>query len=217
MRKSAAMTVIALLALAGTSVAQQPPPPMERDTPPGPDMMRPPFRPEMQDRERMMRFQQQIEERWGSMVQNQLNLNDQQMDRLRAATRANQDRHRDLNRREEDLHRLVGEQLQPGVAANQDSLGRMLDGLLQARVSHVQSDQQFNRDLAQFLTPVQRARLFIMTRRFEERVGEIRGRMQGRMPMQGGQMQGRMPMPEGQMPMMKRQPPAPRPDEQDNQ
>ena len=216
MRKSAAMTVITLLALAGTAVAQQPQPPrpMERDTPPGPGMMRPPFRPEMQDRQRVMRFQQQIEERWGGMVQNQLNLNDQQMDRVRTATRANQDRHRDISRREEDLHRLIGEQLQPGVAANQDSLGRMLEGLLQARVAHVQSDQQLNRDLAQFLTPVQRARLFVMTRRFEQRVGEIRGRMQEGMPMQGGRMQERMPMQEGQMPMMKRQPPTPRPDDQ---
>lgn len=201
MRTSAGMTVATLLVLAGTALAQQPTPrPMGQDTPPGPGMMRPPFRPEMQDRERVMRFQQQIEERWGGMVQNQLNLNDQQMDRLRTATRANQDRHQDLNRREQDLHRLIGEQLQPGVAANQDSLGRMLDAALQARVSHVQSDQQLNRDLAQFLTPVQRARLFIMTRRFEERVGEIRGRMQGPMPAQPGQM-----------PMMRRQRPGPGP------
>ena len=187
MRKSAGIIVITLLALAGTAVAQQQQPrPMGQDTPPGPGMMRPPFRPEMQDRQRVMRFQQQIEERWGGMVQNQLNLNDQQMDRLRTATRANQDRHQDLNRREQDLHRAVGEQLQPGVAANQDSLGRMLEALLQTRVAHVQSDQQFNRELGQFLSAVQRARLFIMTRRFEERLGEIRGRMQGPMPGQPG-------------------------------
>jgi len=200
MRTSAGMTVATLLVLAGTALAQQPAPrPMGQDTPPGPGMMRPPFRPEMQDRERVMRFQQQIEERWGRAVQDQLNLNDQQMDRLRTATRANQDRHQDLNRREQDLHRAVGEQLQPGVAANQDSLSRMLDALLQTRLAHVQSDQQLNRDLG-FLSAVQRARLFIMTRRFEERVGEIRGRMQGRMPGQPGPM-----------PMMRRQRPGPGP------
>lgn len=201
MRTSAGMTVATLFVLAGTALAQQPAPrPMGQDTPPGPGMMRPPFRPEMQDRERVMRFQQQIEERWGGMVQNQLNLNDQQMDRLRTATRANQDRHQDLNRREQDLHRAIGEQLQPGVAANQDSLGRMLDAALQTRAAHVQSDQQFNRDLGQFLSAVQRARLFIMTRRFEERLGEIRGRMQGPMP----------PQP-GPMPMMRRQRQRPAP------
>lgn len=201
MRTSAGMTVATLFVLAGTALAQQPATrPMGQDTPPGPGMMRPPFRPEMQDRERVMRFQQQIEERWGGMVKNQLNLNDQQMDRLRTATRANQDRHQDLNRREQDLHRAVGAQLQPGVAANQDSLGRMLDALLQTRAAHVQSDQQFNRDLGQFLSAVQRARLFIMTRRFEERLGEIRGRMQGPAPGQPGPM-----------PMMRRQRPAPGP------
>jgi Spy/CpxP family protein refolding chaperone len=198
------MTVATLLVLAGTALAQQPAPrPMGQDTPPGPGMMRPPFRPEMQDRERVMRFQQQIEERFGRMVRVELNLNDQQMDRLRTAMRGNQDRHQDLNRREQDLHRAMADQLQPGVAANQDSLGRMLDAALQTRVSHVQSDQQFNRDLAQFLTPVQRARLVIMMKRFEERVGEIRGRMQGPMPGQPGPM-----------PMMRRPRPGAGPEEE---
>jgi hypothetical protein len=46
----------------------------------------------------------------------------------------------------------------------------------------VQSDQQFYRDLAQFLSPVQRARLFIMMRRFEERIDDIRGQLRDRRP-----------------------------------
>ncbi len=205
MKRVGGLSVVMLLCAVGTALAQQPAPrPVGQDTPPGPGMVRPPFRPEMQDRERVMRFQQQIEERFGRMVQVELNLNDQQMDRLRTAMRGNQDRHQDLNRREQDLHRAIGEQLQPGVAANQDSLGRMLDAALQTRVSHVQSDQQFNRDLAQFLTPVQRARLVIMMKRFEERVGEIRGRV-------GRQMQGQGMAPGMQPgPMMRRpRPPVP--------
>lgn len=116
-----------------------------------------------------------VEERWGRMVQVELGLSDQVMDRLRAAERANQDRHRDLERREEDLRRVVVNQMQPGVAANSEQLTRALDDLAAIRVQHAQSDQQLLRDLS-FLTPVQRARYVIMARRFRERIEDIRER-----------------------------------------
>jgi Spy/CpxP family protein refolding chaperone len=143
-----------------------PPPGWEPGPGPGPDF------------ERLRELRRRVEEQWGRMVQTELQLNDQQMDRLRAAMRANQDRRRDIDRREMDLQRAVERQLQPGVAANQDSLNRLLNSLAQARGSRAQSDQQFMREL-EFLTPVQRARLLLMMRRFEERIGEIRRRREG--------------------------------------
>ena len=210
MRTIGGVSLGALLLAAGTAVAQQPPVrPVPPDSQMGPGMMRPRFQPEMQNRERVMRFQQAIEQRWGQMVQNELGLNDQLMDRLRQTMRANQDRHRDLNRREADVHRAVAGQLQPGVAANQDSLGRLLDAALTVRQGHLQSDQQFNRDLGQFLTPVQRARLFVMMKRFEERIDAVRERG---MPGQPGM--GPAPM----APMMRRQRPgAPPPARPENE
>jgi Spy/CpxP family protein refolding chaperone len=130
------------------------------------------------DQERLRMLRMQIEQRWGRMVQQQLQLDDQQMDRLRTAIRANQDRRRDLMRRQADLERAIGGQMQPGVAANSDSLNRMLEGMGRLRLEHAQSDQQFMRELG-FLTPVQRARFFMMQRRFEERMREIRRRGPG--------------------------------------
>jgi hypothetical protein len=140
-------------------------------------------RPGMRERMPMMRgamqgpedLRAQVEERWGRMVQIELGLSDQIMDRLRAAERANQDRHLALTRREEDLRRIVQDQLQPGVAANADQLSRALDDLAGIRVQHAQSDQQLLRDLS-FLTPVQRARYVMMARRFRERIEDIRER-----------------------------------------
>ena len=82
----------------------------------------------MQNPDRMA-MRAQIEERFGQRIQAELGLNDQQMERLRTAGRANEDRQRETSRREGDLFRAVVEQLRPGVAANQDSLGRMLDGI----------------------------------------------------------------------------------------
>ncbi len=163
--------------LAPALAAQQPAGrgPMGTDTPPmwRQNAMRRPM-----DPARMEQLRQQVEERWGRMVQERLQLTDQQMDRVRTATRAHQDRRRDVARRRVDLERGIGQQMQPGVAANQDSLDRMLDRMARLRVEEAQSDEQLNRDLG-FLTPVQRAQFFMMSRRFEERLREIRERRLG--------------------------------------
>ncbi len=120
-----------------------------------------------------------VEERWDHRVQTELGLSDQQMDRLRAAERANQDRQTDLRRREEDLLRTVRQQLQPGVAADNNALSSALDQLAQIRVQHAQSDQQLLRDLS-FLTPVQRARYVIMATQFRQLVERARANALGR-------------------------------------
>ena len=127
-----------------------------------------------QNPDRTAAIRAQIEERWGQRIQAELGLTDQQMDRLRTTARANEDRQRDFNRREADLLRGVQEQLRPGVAANQDSLGRMLDALAGIRVQRAQSEQQELRELGQFLNPVQRARLLQMRRGLMDRIEQIR-------------------------------------------
>ncbi len=159
---------MAMAVIAGASVASaQNPPAQAPDSgggPPGPPMMQGPGPEQLRMR---------IEERWDHRVQTELALSDQQMDRLRAAERANQDRHTDLRRREEDLHRTVMQQLQPGVAADNSALSNALDQLAALRVQRAQSEQQLLRDLS-FLTPVQRARYFIMAQRFQQMIEQFR-------------------------------------------
>lgn len=134
--------------------------------------------------ERSQMLRMQIEERFGRMVQAELQLNEQQMTRLREVMRGSQDRRRDLGRREADLHRAIRQQLQPGVQANNDSLNRLIQGQVALRTQRAQSDEQFVRELT-FLTPVQRARFLMMVGNFERRVEEVRGRMAPRMDEQG--------------------------------
>ncbi|MBI4541764.1 MAG: hypothetical protein HY705_01905, partial [Gemmatimonadetes bacterium] len=121
----AAAGVLVSLA-AGVALAQNPPPrpppgmPGVQGMPGMQDTGRMPMRPGarmrpgmmMQGRERAEQLRREIEEQFGRRVQMELELNDQQMDRLRAAARTNQDRRRDLERREQDLHRAVMQQLQ---------------------------------------------------------------------------------------------------------
>jgi hypothetical protein len=169
-------TVALGLAVAGAAVAQNPQP----GQPPGqPSDSMMPFPGRMGGRGafRMQRSQQlraQIEQRFGQRVQVELGLTDQQMDRLRAAERNSRDRRQAFNDREQDLRRAVGEQLKPGVAANADSLSRLLDAIAANHVARAQEEQQELRELAQFLTPVQRARLLIMRQRLMQNVQAIR-------------------------------------------
>lgn len=175
------LTAALLVLLAASAQAQNPRPPMQPQNP------RPPMQPgdSGQTMARGMgpggpgqggpsreMLRQQVEERFGRMVQAELQLSEPQMQQLRTSMRANQDRRRDIMRHQQDVQRAIGQQLQPGQAANADSLNRLLNSGGQTRVDLAQSDVQFQHDLA-FLTPVQRARLIMMTQRFEERMREI--------------------------------------------
>jgi hypothetical protein len=176
MRRMVGVAALALVAV-GSAAAQNPPggqPPAQ-----APDQAMP-FQGANRGAFRQQRAEQlrmQIEERFAQRVQVELGLTEQQMDRLRTAERANRDRHLALQDHEQDLRRAVGEQLKPGVAANADSLSRLLDAIAANHVARAQEEQQEIRDLAQFLSPVQRARLLIMRQQLQARVQAI---LQGR-------------------------------------
>jgi len=148
---------------------------------PAPEPMGPmdPMSPQAQD------LRMRIEERFGRMVQTDLQLDEQQMQRLRQAMRANQDRRRDLNRREMDIQREIARELTPGQEAS-PRLSRLLTDQAQLRTQRAQSDEQFVREL-DFMPPAKRARFLIMARRFEMRMQEIVRERQGRPGMQPGQ------------------------------
>ncbi len=164
------ITVSVLIALIATRAAAQNPPPPPADTealPPGQGVG-----PGQGARAEQLRAM--IEERFAQRVKTELGLNDQQMEQLRAAFRADRDRRVQLRDRELDLRRAINGQMQPGVAANQDSLSRLQDALTQNHVARAQLEQQQERDLAQFLTPVQRARLMQMRQNLMQRIQTIR-------------------------------------------
>jgi hypothetical protein len=182
-----AMWGIALCAACATLGAQNPPQPApppdsgdaSLDVPgQGPGMMG----------GRREQLRMQIEQRFAQRVKVELGLSDQQLDRLRVAVRADRDRRLHIQDRERDLLRAMGEQMRPGVAANQDSLARLQDALAQNHVARAQLEQQEQRELSQFLTPVQRTRLLYMRQMLMRRIQTIREgrwRPQGRPGLRG--------------------------------
>ena len=192
------MTLALLVLLTASAQAQnpargqrprQPRPQMQMQPQPGDSgqpMMQPgmgPDGPGMGGPQREL-LRQRVQERFGQAVQTELQLSEPQMTQLRAAMRANEDRRRDIMRREQDIQRAIRQQMVPGQAANADSLNRLLNASGQTRVDMAQSEQAFQRDLS-FLTPVQRARLMMRMQRMEQLMREIvqrRPMMQGRRP-----------------------------------
>jgi len=177
MKTSMWMVVAAALAAGGLQ-AQNPTPAAPDSGAPAP--MRP-YRQRMGQGQRAMgggqriaQLRAAINERFEQRVKTELGLNDQQMERLRTAWRADRDRRLHISDREMDLRTAINEQMKPGVAANQDSLARLQDALVQNDLARAQSEQQLQRELAQFMTPVQRARLMNMRQMLMQRIQTIR-------------------------------------------
>jgi hypothetical protein len=124
--------------------------------------------------QRAEQLRQQVEGRFAERVRERLQLSDDQMTRLRGTARTYGARRRELADRERGIRAALAEQLRPGVAANQDSVSRLTDALVALRDSHAHTLRDENRELSEYLTPVQRSQLFVMRERLMRRAREIR-------------------------------------------
>ena len=120
------------------------------------------------------RLRQQIEQRFSARVQQDLNLSSEQATKLRATQERYSARRRTLAQQQMDRRRAIDSQMQPGVAANQDSLRKLLDGQRSGRAEIAKVDQDEDQEMSGYLTPVQRARYQQMRSRLMERVQEMR-------------------------------------------
>jgi hypothetical protein len=117
----------------------------------------------------------QIEERFASRVQERLGLTNEQATRLRATSQTFGARRRELRDRERRIHEALSAQLQPGIAANQDSVGKLTDAMIALKLTSAQAARDEMKEVSRYLNPVQRARLFMMREQFYHRVKEAHG------------------------------------------
>jgi Spy/CpxP family protein refolding chaperone len=124
-------------------------------------------------RPRAQELRERIEERFAQRVQEQLGLSDEQTTKLRATSQEYGERRRTLEARERELRVALTGQLRPGVAANQDSVARLTKALVDLRVDYAKTWRDEMGEMS-YLTPVQRAQLYVMRDRLLQRVQEIR-------------------------------------------
>jgi hypothetical protein len=129
------------------------------------------------------RLRGMIAERFINTYVQQAGLTDEQHRRFHEIARAGWEARMAADQRRQQLLLGLEGQMRPGVAANADSVARLLDGLVQLEVDRAERAQADMRAYAEFLSPVQRAQLLIMMTRFERQVDQImRQRMEGHMP-----------------------------------
>ncbi len=124
------------------------------------------------------RIRQQIETRFGAQIQQVLGLTDQQAVQLRTTLNTYAPRRRALEREERAIKQGLQGQLRPGIAADADSVAKLIDRLLALKVTYVQSFVDEDREMSRYLTSVQRAQFQVMRERLMARIEEIRRQRQ---------------------------------------
>ena len=120
----------------------------------------------------------QVRQRIAVMVKQRLQLSDAQAQQLQETEGRFELRRRDLMQREQGLRQDLRQQLTPGVAADQQRVASLLDQIMAVHRERVTSMEQEQRDLARFLTPIQRAKYLGLQTQLRSR---IEGLGQGRM------------------------------------
>jgi hypothetical protein len=127
-------------------------------------------------RPRLEELRRRVRERFAERIQQDLNLTSDQMRRLRVTAGTFGGRRRDLEARQRALRDALAGQLRPGIAASPDSVARLTDELMALRVRYAESFRDEQAELAQYLDPVQRARLTVLRDRLVQRAQDFRHR-----------------------------------------
>jgi hypothetical protein len=123
--------------------------------------------------ERAERLRDRVEAVFVTRLRQDLGLNDAQTQQVGAVLTEWGATRRQLEVEERALRRALDGQLRPGVAADGDSVTRVVDRLLQNRVEYAASFQGEMRALAPILTPVQRAQFLRLRDTILQRVREL--------------------------------------------
>lgn len=135
-----------------------------------------------QEGPRAAALRRELELRFARQVQEQLQLSEEQTTKVRDIMSGFAERRRELEMQERQLRVALNAQLRPGIAANPDSVNRLVDAIATGRVSYAQLVQEEMRELSTVLDPVQRGQLFLMRDRLLQRVQEMRQQNRMRPP-----------------------------------
>lgn len=141
-----------------------------------------------------------VRARMGLMLRNQLGLNDEQVRRFQATNQRFEGQRRELFEQERTVRRELREALSATDTTRQQAqVAALLDRTLELQRRRLDLIEAEQRELATFLSPVQRARLFGIEEQIRRRVMELRegGNRPGRAIPPGGRRPGTPGSPAG--------------------
>jgi hypothetical protein len=119
------------------------------------------------------RLQQQVMQRYMQSYRQQAGLNEDQFRRFTEMTSRSFSRRAELREQERSLWLALEAQMRPGVAADADSLTKLMGDILDLQVEIAEAERENQEELDDFLTPVQRAQLMLSQRRLQMNIEEI--------------------------------------------
>lgn len=119
------------------------------------------------------RLEQQIRRRFAQVVRNRLGLSDSQMVQLMATNRRFADRRRALAGREAEVRQALRQEMRPGVAGDQHRVSALMDSLFALQRDRLNLAEEEQRDLAAYLTPVQRVQFYALQEALRKRLEQV--------------------------------------------
>jgi len=152
-RHSFVRALVAVLLTSGTLLAQPPggPPPPPRDS-----------------------LEAMVRQRMAQVVRTQLGLNDDQMRRLQTTNRRYERQRIALVEQEREVRLGLRDEIESGDTTRSAQVAALLDRMMAIQRQRLALLEEEQKELATFLTPVQRARYFGMEAQIRRRVMEMR-------------------------------------------
>lgn len=128
------------------------------------------------DPQKRQMLEQRVRERFGEVVRRQLALSDDQFRRLRETNRQYEGQRRDLVQRERTARAAIRDELGQPNGGDEARVGDRMQELLALQRERLSLTEAEDRQLAEFLSPQQRARYFGLQEQLRRRVEEMRRR-----------------------------------------
>ena len=125
---------------------------------------------------RRQQLERELGERTGDVVRRRLGLNDAQMTRLQATNRQFEQQRMALFARERETRQALRQELGANEQANESRVSQLIDQTLTLERQRLDLLQEEQKELAKFLTPVQRAKLLGLQAELRRRAQDMRRR-----------------------------------------
>ncbi len=131
-------------------------------------------------------IEQQLQQRIMQIMKDRLSLNDEQLEQLTEVTRQFEQQRRSVRSEDYRLRTALRTQLMAGDTASQQRVAELLERMPAVERRRIDLMEAEQRELAKFLTPVQRARYLALQDEIRRNMEQIRARRSDGNPNSGG-------------------------------
>jgi hypothetical protein len=126
-------------------------------------------------------LEQQVRQRIAMVTKQRLGASDDQMAKLEATNRKYDEQRRLVVEQERDIRMSLRDEMLRPDSARQGQVAALLDRVIKAQRQRLDIGEQEQKELAGFLTPMQRAKYFALEQQVRQRMQQMRNAMiQGR-------------------------------------